>query len=90
VGTLDCASGLAYVWTIPAALSAYVTTSTTSPRLFSFTGSNTSLATTAGYTITLTATTTAGTALTSGGVSTFALMLQGVASAQDTSTTAVT
>jgi len=89
VGTLDCASGLAYVWTIPAALSAYVTTSTTS-RLFSFTGSNTSLATTAGYTITLTATTTAGTALTSGGVSTFALMLQGVASAQDTSTTAVT
>lgn len=79
-GTLDCATDLAYVWTIPAALTAFVTTSTTS-RTFSMTSSDNTLATSTGHTITLTATTSSGGAIASGNVATFTLLATAVTSA---------
>lgn len=88
VGTLDCATDLKYVWTIPTALTAYVTTSTTS-RTFSFTSSEKTLATSTGHTITLAVTTSAGVALTSGGSVTFTLLATAVTSAADSSVQAV-
>jgi len=88
VGTLDCATDLLYVWTIPTALTAYVTTSTTS-RTFSMTSSEKTLATTTGHTITLAVTTSAGVALTSGGSVTFTLLATAVTSAADSSIQAV-